>query len=150
MKNFAVRMLLALVLGFGICAWPAISADTVAADTKGAAVQAEMPSTATESDFDILLGQWVRPDGGYTITIQGVDPDGKLDAAYANPARLPFAEARASLRDDAIKIFLELRAGGYNGSTYNLTYDPAIDVLRGVYYQAVAQQKFDVYFKRVK
>jgi hypothetical protein len=45
---------------------------------------------------------------------------------------------------------LELRAGGYNGSTYTLTYDPSADVLKGVYYQAVAQQKFDVYFTRVK
>jgi hypothetical protein len=143
MKNFAVRMLPALVLGFGMCACPAI-----AADTKGTTVEAEMRSMA--SDFRILLGQWVRPDGGYTITIHGVDPDGKLDAAYANPGQLPFAQARASLNDNAIKVFLELRAGGYHGSTYNLTYDPAIDVLRGVYYQAVAQQKFDIYFERAK
>ena len=47
-----------------------------------------------------------------------------------------------------IRLFFELRAGGYNGSTYTLTYDPANDVLRGVYFQAVAQQKFDIYFTR--
>ena len=46
--------------------------------------------------------------------------------------------------------FFEIRAGGYNGSTYTLTYDPAADVLKGVYFQAVAQQKFDVYFTRAK
>jgi hypothetical protein len=44
----------------------------------------------------------------------------------------------------------ELRAAGYNGSTYTLTYDPAADVLKGVYFQAVAQQKFDVYFTRAR
>ena len=49
-----------------------------------------------------------------------------------------------------IRLFFELRAGGYNGSTYTLTYDPAADVLKGIYYQAVAQQKFDVFFTRVK
>ena len=45
-------------------------------------------------------------------------------------------------------VFLELRAGGYNGSTYTLHYDPARDVLEGVYHQAVAQQNFAVRFLR--
>ena len=43
-----------------------------------------------------------------------------------------------------------LAAGGYNGSTYTLTYDPASDTLKGVYFQAVAQQRFNVYFTRVR
>jgi hypothetical protein len=92
----------------------------------------------------------VRPDGGYVITIQSVGPDGKLDAAYANPRPLPFALAQASQDDKTIKLFFELRAGGYNGSTYTLTYDPANDVLYGVYYQAVAQQRFNIYFERAR
>jgi hypothetical protein len=41
-----------------------------------------------------------------------------------------------------------LRAGGYNGSTYELTYDPAGDRLKGSYYQAVAKQKYEIYFLR--
>jgi hypothetical protein len=106
------------------------------------------PTIAAESGFDVLKGQWVRPDGGYLIVIQGVDADGRLDAAYRNPNPLPFAQAQASRVGNAIKVFLELRAGGYNGSTYTLTYDPANDVLHGVYDQAVAQQKYDVYFER--
>jgi hypothetical protein len=92
----------------------------------------------------------VRPDGGYVITIKSVDAGGKIEAAYANPNPLPFARAEASQEGKSIKLFFELRAGGYNGSTYTLTYDPAADVLRGVYYQAVAQQKFDVFFNRAK
>ncbi|WP_256435969.1 hypothetical protein [Candidatus Accumulibacter contiguus] len=43
-----------------------------------------------------------------------------------------------------------MRAGGYNGSTYTLSYDPENDLLKGVYYQAVVQQKFDVHFTRVR
>ena len=46
------------------------------------------------------------------------------------------------------RVALELRAGGYDGSTYDLTYDPSSDRLSGVYYQAVAKQKFDIYFVR--
>lgn len=104
----------------------------------------------SESAFGALPGRWVRPDGGYLITIKSVDASGKLDAAYANPNPLPFAKAEATLDGKAIKLFFELRAGGYNGSTYSLTYDPAADVLKGVYFQAVAQQKFDVYFMRAR
>jgi hypothetical protein len=47
-------------------------------------------------------------------------------------------------------VFLELRAGGYAGSTYTLTYDPNRDQLIGVYFQAVAQQKFNIFFVRRK
>jgi hypothetical protein len=36
------------------------------------------------------------------------------------------------------------------GSTYTLTYDPASDQLKGIYYQAVEQQRFDVAFVHIK
>jgi len=108
------------------------------------------PAARSESALDTLLGRWIRPDGGYVINIRRIDAGGKLDAAYANPHPLPFAKAEATLDGKAIKLFFELRAGGYNGSTYSLTYDPAADVLKGVYFQAVAQQKFDVYFMRAR
>jgi hypothetical protein len=107
-------------------------------------------SSSADPQFIALQGRWVRPDGGYVITIKSVDVDGKLDADYANPKQLPFAKAEASRDGTAIKVFLELRAGGYNGSTYTLTHDAASDVLKGTYFQAVLQQKFDVYFMRAK
>jgi uncharacterized protein (DUF2147 family) len=116
----------------------------------GVAQVAPKAAIQSESAFGALPGRWVRPDGGYVINIKSVDASGKLDAAYANPNPLPFSRAEAAWDGKTIKLFFELRAGGYNGSTYTLTYDPAADVLKGVYYQAVAQQKFDVYFTRAK
>jgi len=115
-----------------------------------AQVRAEAPAAQADAAFATLPGRWVRPDGGYVINIKRVDASGKLDAAYANPNPLPFSRAEATLEGKAIKLFFEIRAGGYNGSTYTLTYDPATDVLKGVYFQAVAQQKFDVFFTRAK
>ena len=47
-------------------------------------------------------------------------------------------------------MLFELRAGGYNGSTYTLNYDAANDRLNGVFDQVVAKQKFDVVFARDK
>lgn len=115
-----------------------------------AQVRAEAPAAQADGVFDALQGRWMRPDGGYVINIRSVAASGKLDASYANPNPLPFARAEATRDEKTIKLFFELRAGGYNGSTYTLIYDPANDILRGVYYQAVAQQKFDVYFTRTR
>ena len=124
------------------------------------AAQAQQPSAAPNSPaavapgpqeaFGVLLGRWVRPDGGYVITIKAVDASGKLDASYANPSPLPFYTAEATSEGDALKLFFELRAGGYNGSTYTLNYDAASDRLIGVYDQVVVKQKFDVVFVRDK
>jgi len=103
-----------------------------------------------ESVFDKLIGRWVRLQGGYVITIRAVDAEGKLDASYANPRPLPFHVAVASRDGNALKLLFELRAGGYNGSTYTLSYDAANDRLIGVYDQVVVKQKFDVVFARDK
>jgi hypothetical protein len=144
-----MRTFIALILSLAFTLG-AVAESAVALDTAAARVEAEVPSSESESGFGILPGRWVRPDGGYVITIKSVDATGKLDAAYANPSPLPFAKAEATRDGKTIKLFFELRAGGYNGSTYTLTYDPLNDVLQGVYFQAVAQQKFDVYFTRAK
>lgn len=107
-----------------------------------------VPSVPSRVSAEVLKGVWIRPDGGYRILIQGVAADGKLDAMYFNPARLPFAVAQSSQDGASFRVFLELQAGGYAGSTYELRYEPSTDRLKGTYYQAVAKQKFDVYFVR--
>ena len=142
MNKVGLRVLLVLALAFGMPAAHVLAQDV----TAPAAAAAAEPG----SGFDVLVGEWVRPDGGYRISIRSVDAGGGLDASYANPQSLPFAKAEASRDGETIKVFLELRAGGYNGSTYKLTYDPVNDLLLGVYYQAVAQQKFNIYFQRAR
>jgi hypothetical protein len=111
-------------------------------------LRGDMAATGAGAGLNVLQGSWVRPDGGYTIAIRGVAADGQLDAMYFNPNGLPFAKAQASKDGQVIRVALELRAGGYNGSTYELTYDPVSDRLKGTYYQAVAQQRFEIYFVR--
>jgi hypothetical protein len=121
-----------------------------AADPAAAQSPTAPPATTATSrvSLDVLKGSWVRPDGGYTIAIRGIGPDGRLDAMYFNPGQLPFATAQAALDGNRVRAFFELHAGGYGGSTYELGYDPADDRLKGVYYQAVAKQRFEVYFVR--
>ena len=100
------------------------------------------------SDFDRLVGRWVRPDGGYVIEIHKIHPDGKVDAAYFNPSPIHVSRSTVSEEDGIIELFIELRGQGYPGSTYTLRYNPAYDAMVGIYFQAVIQQPFDVIFQR--
>jgi hypothetical protein len=103
-----------------------------------------------KTEFDVLKGRWVRPDGGYVIQIRNIDATGKMDAGYFNPRPINVSRAQATGERGKIKVFIELRDSGYPGSTYTLAYNPQEDVLMGVYYQAAMKQSFDVYFTRAK
>ena len=100
--------------------------------------------------FDNLNGRWLRPDGGYVLEIRAVDASGKIDAVYLNPKPINIAKAEATRDGSTVKVFIELRAPNYPGSTYTLTYDPQQDQLKGIYFQAVQRQNFNVAFIRMK
>jgi len=101
-------------------------------------------------DFDMLNGRWLRPDGGYILEIRAIDPSGKIDGVYLNSRPINIAKAEATRDGSTLKVFVELRAPNYPGSTYTLTYDREHDQLQGTYFQAVQQQSFNVDFVRMK
>jgi hypothetical protein len=112
---------------------------------------AKSPSAAAEKvDLPKLIGDWVRPDGGYVISIRRIAPDGRVEAAYLNPRPINVSRAEVSVVGDTATLFIELRDAGYPGSTYELSYDPRSDRLAGVYFQAAMGQRFDVVFVRKK
>ena len=97
MRKSEVSLLLGLVLVFSsICA-----------------AMAQGP--AANPDIASLKGTWVRLEGGYTIVIKNIGPNGELEATYFNPNPLPFAKAQASREGATLRAFFELRAGGYGG-----------------------------------
>jgi hypothetical protein len=107
-------------------------------------------STANHPQFEKIIGPWQRPDGGYIVEIKSIAEDGTMNAAYFNPKSIHVGKAEASRHGDATKVFIELRDVNYPGSTYTLTYEPASDQLKGLYYQAVEKQRFEVAFARVQ
>ena len=121
---------------------------TMAQPAAAASPPASVASSARKIDRDALIGAWSRPDGGYTIVIKKVGPGGDLDATYYRPTPLPFSRAHASWDGKAMTLAFEIRDGGYNGSTYDLRYDAATDRLVGTYFQAVAKEKYEIYFVR--
>ena len=123
-----------------------------ASDSTAAAIATNQhgPTATPRPAFEKLIGQWQRADGGYIIEIRSIEPGGRMNAAYFNPRPIHVAKAEASLYEGTVNIFIELRDVNYPGSTYNLTYDPADDYLKGIYFQAATGQTFDVYFMRLQ
>jgi len=105
---------------------------------------------AGNPDFKVIIGEWVRPDGGYIIRIRDINPDGSVDAGYFNPGKINISEANVSLWKGFVKLFIKLQDKGYPGSTYTLYYYPKKDALAGFYYQAAIGQTFEVIFLRKK
>ena len=101
-----------------------------------------------QADYKKLVGNWMRTDGDYIISIRGVDTDGKVQAAYFNPNPIKVSQAKISSHGNAIMLFVELRDEGYPGSKYNLTYKASSDTLEGTYFQAQAQQLYEVVLQR--
>jgi len=105
------------------------------------------PASAPEGYAD-LVGEWVRPDGGYVLAVSGVAPDGTASVAYYNPRPIRVARAEAKREGALVGLFVELRDVNYPGSTYTLGYDTATDQLRGIYYQAAQGAQYEVAFSR--
>ena len=93
-----------------------------------------------------LSGSWLLQDEVPALT----DVAQPIEAVYLNPQPITLARAEATRDGSTLKVFVELRAPGYPGSTYTLTYDPQRDQLAGIYFQAALQQRFDVVFVRMK
>lgn len=99
-------------------------------------------------DFKVIVGEWIRSDGGYIIHVRDVKSDGSVDVGYFNPAEINIAEAGVSYWKGLVKLFIKLQDKGYPGSTYTLYYYAEKDALAGFYHQAAIGQTFEVVFTR--
>ena len=154
MRQFHLLLIAAATLVFGGCEQQKTNSETTTAtsDAKPAEVLSNAPpvvSTATV-DFSKLKGRWERPDGGYVLEIRDIAADGKADAVYFNPSPIKVESTQVSSDGGVLKVFVTLRDVNYPGCTYTLAYDPQSDQLFGKYYQATAQQTYDIAFARLK
>lgn len=149
----AVTLTIVVVVA-GVFLWnkgrPAVPLPAVAPAAADNATNPPGAVATRNPKFEKLKGKWLRPDGGYIVEIQSVEAGGKLDAAYLNPRPIHVARAEASEVGGIVKVFIELRDVNYPGSTYNLIFDPQSNSLKGIYYQAVQQQQFEVVFEKME
>jgi len=108
------------------------------------------PAKGAPADPVQVVGRWQRTDGGYILELRYPTFDGGLAAAYFNPRPINVARSGWALKDGTLLVLVELRDQGYPGSTYTLAYRPDSDRLVGIYFQAVAQQEFEVVFQRIE
>ncbi len=102
----------------------------------------------TADASDILVGQWQRSDGPYTIEILEVMDEGKITATYLNPGPIHVGRSGWRIKDEKLEIYVELQDENYPGSLYELTYDEDEGKLSGTYYQAVSRESYKVVFDK--
>ncbi len=95
-----------------------------------------------------MVGQWLRPDGGYVLAVRSVNEEGVADAGYFNPRPITVGEAEVRRKGDTLELFVKLQDRNYPGSTYTLAYDSKGDQLVGTYYQALQRASYEVVFVR--
>jgi hypothetical protein len=130
-----------------LCGEKKIRHEIISANTKNTSMNQQQVVT---TDINMLNGNWIRTDGGYTIRIAEVHEDGKLDAGYFNPKSIHVVLARWMSNNGGLKLYIELRDVNYPGSNYNLSYLKDKDMLSGEYYQAVEGNRYKVEFSRTK
>jgi hypothetical protein len=70
-------------------------------------------SIAGDHNFDILKGEWIRPDGGYVLKINKINEDGFVNAEYLNPKSIRIQNARISLWKEYLKLVVQFNDAGY-------------------------------------
>jgi hypothetical protein len=108
------------------------------------------PAIAAEVEPLKVVGRWQRTDGGYILELTNPTFDGRLTAAYFNPRPINVSRSGWVFEQGNLLVLVELRDQGYPGSTYTLAYQPDTDRLVGIYFQAAAQQQFEVMFQRIE
>jgi hypothetical protein len=109
--------------------------------------ESNTPGIKTTNE-NLLVGNWIRTDFEYRISISKINEDGTLAAQYFNPNQINVGKASWAESYGNLKIIIELRDVNYPGSTYTLNYLPDRDMLAGEYYQAVERLTFYVEFIR--
>jgi len=152
----AVLAVLAVAVALGVATWR--DPEPAAPGGPGGSLAGQPPAAIpaapaiaasdTPAHFRPLLGEWLRPDGGYVLSVTGVGPDGRAAVAYLNPRPIRVARAQARQEGELVRLAVEFDDVNYRGSTYNLGYDAASGQLKGIYYQATQRQQYDVAFVR--
>jgi hypothetical protein len=109
-----------------------------------------LSAIAQPLNFDVVVGEWARTDGNYTIQVRDIKTDGSADVGYFNPGKIHVAESNVAAQEGFVKLFVKLQDKGYPGSTYTLYYFAEKDALVGYYYQAAMNRTFKVIFLRKK
>jgi hypothetical protein len=53
-------------------------------------------ASVEEPDFKVVIGDWIRPDGGYIVRFRDINPDDLVDTGYFNLRKINISESDVS------------------------------------------------------
>jgi hypothetical protein len=98
--------------------------------------------------FHVLEGRWRAQDGWRVIDIKKIYPTGRIEVEYSNPESVHVTQAQAARDGRVTRVQLVLRDAD-SSYTYDLTYDPGSDRLKGVYRQKTNTKGTEIIFLRM-
>lgn len=98
--------------------------------------------------FQVLKGRWRALDGRGVIDIQTIDPTGVMKVSCSNHEPVHLVRAQAARDGQLTKDLIKLRDPSSHCCTYDLTYDPGRDRLKGVFWQRTNPKSTEVIFIR--
>ena len=133
--RFSLIWIISIVLGLAIAS-SFITYTLRQTDTGPATPSATgEPKTRISGDFDKLIGRWRRTDGGYIIEVRGIDANGRMDAAYYNPAQINEYGVTFSVGRELEQVLMSIGVNYVFGSgdSFGYTIDPDTqEVVRAV------------------
>jgi hypothetical protein len=100
--------------------------------------------------FEVLKGRWLALKGEVPLEINKIDSLGRKKVQYFNPKPVHVAQAQAARDGKETNVLMKLRDPGSPCCTYDLTYEPGLDQLKGISWQKGNPKSTEVVFIRVK
>ena len=99
--------------------------------------------------FQVLRGRWQDRNGMGVMQIKKVNPTGGIEMQYSDLEPIRVTQAQAARDGKMTKVLISLRYANSLYSTYDLTYNPQSDQLKGIFWRKGAFKTTEVVFDRL-
>ncbi len=99
--------------------------------------------------FQVLRGRWQDRNGMGVMQIKKVNPTGGIEMQYIDLEPVHVTQAQAARDGKTTKVLISLRYANSLCSTYDLTYNPQSDQLKGIFWRKGSFKTTEVVFDRL-
>ena len=99
--------------------------------------------------FQVLKGRWQARNGTAVMTIKNISATGSIEMQYFDTGPVHVTQAQAGRDGKVTRIQILLRYPDSLCCTYDLTYDPQSDQLKGFFWQKGNSKSKEVIFTRM-
>jgi hypothetical protein len=99
--------------------------------------------------FQVLRGLWQDRNGMGVMQIKKINPTGGIEIQYSELEPVHVTQAQAARDGKTTKVLISLRYSNSSYSTYDLTYNPQSDQLKGIFWRKGSFKTTEVVFDRL-